>query len=63
MRGPPGRAGLKGEVGLPGHPGDMGRKGEKGRPFNPSNDNKPFFSYKWIMQQTPELDTAMNFNG
>ncbi|KAM4588892.1 complement C1q subcomponent subunit A-like [Odontesthes bonariensis] len=63
MRGPPGRAGLKGDVGLQGHPGYIGQRGEKGRPFNPSNENKPFFSYKYVMQQMPELDTAMNFNG
>ncbi|KAM6927288.1 complement C1q subcomponent subunit B [Xenentodon cancila] len=61
-QGPPGRPGLKGDVGLPGPPGYPGRKGEKGRPFNPSNNQKSFFSYKMMVSQTPELETPINFN-
>lgn len=63
LRGPPGRPGLKGDIGLPGPSGAPGRPGEKGRPFNPSNQQTSYFSYKRMMSQLPELDTAMNFNG
>lgn len=60
--GPPGRPGLKGDVGLPGPPGNPGMLGEKGRPFNPSNQQTSFFSYKRVASQVPEVDTAINFN-
>ncbi|XP_070815305.1 complement C1q subcomponent subunit B-like [Chaetodon trifascialis] len=60
--GPPGRPGLKGDVGLPGPPGRSGRPGEKGRAFNPSKQQKSYFSYKWLSSQVPELDTAIVFN-
>lgn len=53
---------MKGDTGLPGPPGRPGPPGEKGRPFNPSNQQKSFFSYKRVVSQTPELDTAINFN-
>ncbi|XP_029287799.1 complement C1q subcomponent subunit B [Cottoperca gobio] len=62
LEGPPGRPGLKGDVGLTGPPGDPGLRGEKGRPFNPSNQEKPFFSYKRVMSHIPEVDTVINFN-
>lgn len=60
--GPPGRPGMKGDVGLPGRPGERGRPGLKGRAFSPSNQQKSFFSYKRMISQTPEVDTAMVFN-
>ncbi|XP_047437869.1 complement C1q subcomponent subunit B [Mugil cephalus] len=59
-RGPPGRPGLKGDVGTLGPTGPTGRPGPKGRSFNPSNQQKSFFSYKQI-SQTPELDTPIHF--
>nr|AFZ93920.1 complement component 1qB like-protein [Oplegnathus fasciatus]AFZ93922.1 complement component 1qB-like protein [Oplegnathus fasciatus] len=62
LRGPPGRPGLKGDVGLPGPPGIQGRPGERGRPFNPSNQQKSFFSYRRVISHAPEVDTAINFN-
>ncbi|KAK9529637.1 hypothetical protein VZT92_013717 [Zoarces viviparus] len=62
LHGPPGRPGLKGDLGLPGPPGSPGRLGEKGRAFNPSNQQNSFFSYKREIPQTPDLDTAINFN-
>ncbi|KAM6946573.1 complement C1q subcomponent subunit B-like isoform 2-T2 [Lycodopsis pacificus] len=61
LQGPPGRPGLKGDLGLPGPPGFSGRQGEKGRAFNPSSQ-KSFFSCKREIPQTPDLDTAINFN-
>lgn len=61
--GPPGRPGLKGDLGLPGPPGNPGQKGEKGNPFSPSNQEKSFFSYKMDISHTPEVDTAIVFNG
>ncbi|XP_071349387.1 complement C1q subcomponent subunit B-like [Trachinotus anak] len=63
LRGPPGRPGMKGDVGLPGPPGFPGRPGEKGRPFNPTNQARAFFSQKLLLSHTPEIDTALNFNG
>lgn len=60
--GPPGRPGMKGDVGLPGPPGRLGLPGEKGGPFNPSNQQKSFFSHKRVVSQAPEADTAINFN-
>lgn len=53
---------MKGDAGLPGPPGRPGPQGEKGRPFNPSNQQKSFFSYKRVISQTPELDAAIDFN-
>ncbi|XP_022075299.1 complement C1q subcomponent subunit B-like [Acanthochromis polyacanthus] len=60
--GPPGRPGLKGEMGLPGPNGYPGKPGEKGRPFNPSNQQKSFFSYKRLIPQIPDADTTIDFN-
>ncbi|XP_070758884.1 complement C1q subcomponent subunit B-like [Enoplosus armatus] len=62
LRGPPGRSGLKGDVGLPGIPGNPGQRGEKGRPFNPSTQQKSYFSYKPEISHAPEVDTDINFN-
>ncbi|XP_054472879.1 complement C1q subcomponent subunit B-like [Anoplopoma fimbria] len=62
LQGPPGRPGLKGDLGLPGPPGVPGRAGEKGRPFNPSNQQKSFFSYKRLIPHAPEVDTTMEFD-
>lgn len=61
-RGPPGRPGLKGDAGLPGSPGNVGLPGEKGRPFDLSNKLKSFFSNKWDREESPELDTTLDFN-
>ncbi|XP_044206143.1 complement C1q subcomponent subunit B-like [Thunnus albacares] len=61
-RGPPGRPGMKGDLGLPGPPGLPGQPGEKGRAFNPSNQLKSFFSYKRMIPQVPESDTAIEFS-
>lgn len=61
LPGPPGRPGLKGDPGMPGPPGRMGLMGEKGRPFNP-NREAVFFSYKRVLEEAAELDTALNFN-
>ncbi|RVE72522.1 hypothetical protein OJAV_G00038750 [Oryzias javanicus] len=60
-KGPPGRAGWKGDNGLLGPPGPRGQPGEKGRPFNPSEQQKSFFSYR-MMQQKPNSDTPIDFN-
>ncbi|KAM8756462.1 complement C1q subcomponent subunit B [Acanthopagrus schlegelii] len=60
--GPPGRPGMKGDMGLAGRPGERGRPGEKGRAFSPSNQQRSFFSYKRMISQVPEVDTAMVFN-
>uniref|UniRef100_A0A3B3DJL8 C1q domain-containing protein n=1 Tax=Oryzias melastigma TaxID=30732 RepID=A0A3B3DJL8_ORYME len=60
-KGPPGRAGWKGDNGLLGPPGPLGQPGEKGRPFNPSEQQKSFFSYK-MMQQKPNSNTPIDFN-
>uniref|UniRef100_A0AAQ4Q575 Complement C1q B chain n=1 Tax=Gasterosteus aculeatus aculeatus TaxID=481459 RepID=A0AAQ4Q575_GASAC len=62
LRGPPGRPGLKGDVGLPGPPGTPGLAGQKGSPFNPSNQQKSFFSYKRVISQAPQLDTDIHFD-
>ncbi|XP_028261227.1 complement C1q subcomponent subunit B [Parambassis ranga] len=62
LRGPPGRPGLKGDIGLPGPAGPPGLAGEKGRAFNPSIQQKSFFSYKRLISHAPELDTPMHFN-
>ncbi|XP_030584296.1 complement C1q subcomponent subunit B-like [Archocentrus centrarchus] len=61
--GPPGRSGMKGEPGLPGPDGFSGQPGEKGRPFNPSSQQKSFFSYKRLISTAPEMDTPIIFNG
>ncbi|XP_041673176.1 complement C1q subcomponent subunit B [Cheilinus undulatus] len=63
QRGPPGRPGLKGDAGMMGPPGNPGRPGEKGRPFNPSNEQKMFFSCKLDASDPPQLNAAINFNG
>lgn len=62
LTGPPGRPGLKGDMGLPGFTGVPGQPGLKGRPYNPSNQEKSFFSYKRVISQVPDVDTAINFN-
>lgn len=59
--GPPGRPGLKGDLGMPGLPGRRGLTGEKGRAFNPHRE-VVFFSYKRLMEEAAELDTTLNFN-
>lgn len=63
LMGPTGRPGLKGDRGLPGPTGSPGLPGAKGEPFNPSAQQTSFFSNKWGVSQTVELNSALSFGG
>ncbi|XP_040888977.1 complement C1q subcomponent subunit B-like [Toxotes jaculatrix] len=62
LRGPPGRSGIKGDVGLLGPVGFPGHQGPKGKPFNPSSQERSYFSRKLTISQGPELDMSIHFN-
>ncbi|XP_034442185.1 complement C1q subcomponent subunit B [Hippoglossus hippoglossus] len=62
LPGPPGRPGMKGDLGMPGPPGFPGVIGKRGKPFSSSDQEKPLFSRKRVVSESPEMDTAIIFN-